>query len=310
MSDGKSRILDILKMLLDGITVDVKDIADRFDITTRSAQRDIKTIKEYFGDGLDNSKRGEYKLIRDAELKGFLEAKKELGELKDLFELLVMIDSPLLNHFSAKDYPLLESIKREVNEIFYLCEPPIEEYFDTKNILRDLKKAIKNRQYINLIYNEPKVEKYNEVQPHKILFSKGNLYVAIKISNDDFNGGIRLLRVAFVDKVELLSHTYHRDIEIENFIKNTQTLFTSYGAKKYEVKVIVSPKIARHFRGKKHLRSQKILSEDEYGLLLSFEINNSMEIIPLVKTWLPELKIISPKKLKDEIDALIREYLN
>ncbi|HHO42060.1 MAG TPA: WYL domain-containing protein [Epsilonproteobacteria bacterium] len=220
----------------------------------------------------------------------------------------MILDSPFLNHISVKEFPFLRSIKRETIDVFKLCDSPVEEYIDSAGVLADAKKAIKNRQYIDLVYDNATNETLAKVQPYKILYAKGNLYLVIKLADDSFNGGLRLLRVSFVKKIVILRSTFQKDPQIVNFLDNIQTLFTSYGASDYEVVVLALPSIAKYFRNKKHLKSQQILSDDSDGLKLSYKINNPMEIIPLVKTWLPDLIILSPEHIKKKMADITRVY--
>ena len=63
----------------------------------------------------------------------------------------------------------------------------------------------------------------------------------------------------------------------------------------------------KQFIVKKHLRSQEIIETREDGLLLRFKITNNMELLPLIKKWIPLIKIVSaPQHLKD---ALKRDLL-
>ena len=52
------------------------------------------------------------------------------------------------------------------------------------------------------------------------------------------------------------------------------------------------------------------MKEIDGDLIISYQINSDMEIIPLIKTWIPHIKIISPNKLKKRIEDEIKKYLN
>ena len=74
------------------------------------------------------------------------------------------------------------------------------------------------------------------------------------------------------------------------------------------MQIEVDKSIKRFFKQKKFLSSQTILKEDD-NLFLSYKITNDMEILPLVRKWLPNIKIISPKSTKDKFKNELQSYL-
>ena len=95
------------------------------------------------------------------------------------------------------------------------------------------------------------------------------------------------------------------------FINEFQSLFTLFDVPKYEVIVKISPNIKRFFKSKKHLTSQHNLKEDEQGsLIVKFEINNDLEILPFIKKWLPDIKIIEPEFLKQKLQKQLQGYID
>ena len=117
-----------------------------------------------------------------------------------------------------------------------------------------------------------------------------------------------LLRLNFITQIELLKNSFHRDVNAEQFLKSFQTIFSNYKKESYEVVIEVDKNIKRFFKQKKFLSSQTILKEDE-NLFLSYKITNDMEILPLVRKWLPNIKIISPKSTKDKFKNELQSYL-
>ena len=76
-----------------------------------------------------------------------------------------------------------------------------------------------------------------------------------------------------------------------------------------EVVVEIDTLKAGHFKAKKHLPSQQIIEEKENGnLLLAFTVTQEREVEELVKRWLPYMRVISPKSLKERIDKDLIEY--
>ena len=64
---------------------------------------------------------------------------------------------------------------------------------------------------------------------------------------------------------------------------------------------------AYYFENKKYLKSQEEKKQDDGSLLVSFKVTQEMEIEELVKRWIPFVKVIEPKSLKQKIkDDLVR----
>src|SRR5690606_17909290 len=112
----------------------------------------------------------------------------------------------------------------------------------------------------------------------------------------------------FVDKIDLYATTFKKEYEAEDFLKKFQTLFSNYKKEPFEVVLKIDESVKRFFINKKFLSSQTIL-ENKDDLIVSFKVTNSMEILPLVKKWLPNIKIVSPKEIKEQFEEELREYL-
>lgn len=184
---------------------------------------------------------------------------------------------------------------------------PFENFMKKKDLLFDIKNAIKQKRYTKIEYESDKTYIFEEAKILKILFAKGNFYLAV-LTNDDINNGFKFLRLSFIKNITLNPNSFKKDLEAEYFLRNFQTLFSLYKEKPYEVVLKVDSSVKRFFIQKKFLSSQKII-ENRDDLVLSFEITNEMEILSLVKKWLPHIKIISPKALKSKFENDLVKYL-
>jgi predicted DNA-binding transcriptional regulator YafY len=57
-------------------------------------------------------------------------------------------------------------------------------------------------------------------------------------------------------------------------------------------------------------KTQKIIKNADGTSTIYLEITNSNEIIRKLLMWIPNLRVITPKWLKEEVDEAVREYLN
>jgi len=218
-------------------------------------------------------------------------------KIKELIEFMMVFDNKMLSMFEKEEPLLIKKLREDIKTIYLIHEPPLE--ILNSIFLENIKKAIKGRRYVTLTYESNILESYTHIQIHRIIYASGNWYIAIHDST--WEKKYNLLRINFIRNLELDSKTFHRDIEIEKAIDGFQSLFTKADEKPFEVVVEVSAKIMRHFKHKKHLKSQKIIKESKKGLTISYEVTDALVIIPLIKQWMPYIKVISPSSIKEQI---------
>jgi predicted DNA-binding transcriptional regulator YafY len=128
-----------------------------------------------------------------------------------------------------------------------------------------------------------------------------------------YNFSFSLYRISKIKEMTNSSKTFHKNREIEDFIKYMQTPFARYreGFRKYLIEVVleVDASKAFYFKSKKFLSSQQILETKENGnLLLSYQVTQEIEIEELIKKWLPYVKVVEPLSLKERIEGELRSY--
>lgn len=306
MNTKKSTLqLYLLKQLLEGNKICLKEFSFLNEISIRTAQRYIEDLVEIFEENI--IKEGDfYSFVSNHFLeKNMLSFdKKELEIFVDLFSL---IDFDFVNRFDEKTTAFLKKIQKNYSYSYMIKQNAFENIFSKKALVSDIKNAIKNKRYVNIKYFSDKEFIFEEAKILKIIFTDGNFYIAT-LTNDEINNGFKFLRLNFITHIEFLKTSFHRDINAEHFLKNFQTIFSNYKKETYEVVIEVDESVKRFFKQKKFLSSQTILKEEK-NLFLSYKVTNDMEILPLVRKWLPNIKIISPSSTKERFKKEIQSYL-
>ena len=278
-----------------------------FETTQKNKQRlvqmDISLLKNHFKDKMVTVSN-RHKFI---ELPYFIKniTTTDGIKMKELIEFMMVFDNKMLSMFEKEEPLLIKKLREDIKSIYLIHEPPLE-ILDSV-FLEDIKRAIKGRRYVTLGYEGNMYKTYVDIQIHRIIYASGNWYIAIHDAR--WEKTYNLLRINFIRTLSLSSKTFHRDIEIEKSVDNFQSLFSKPDAERFEVIVEVSSKIMRHFKQKKHLKSQKILKESKRGLTISYEVTDALVIIPLIKQWMPYIKVISPKHIKEQITKDARLFL-
>ncbi len=301
------RILRLLTLLRESDQLCTKKIVEIFETDKRTVQRDIKILKEFLGEKLLMPSRGCYALQNRQELFSYL---KDSVKIREFFEFIALFDARLLSIFDVREFPIIQQVKKDVATLYHIAENPIERLDDEK--LNPIKEAIKahRKATIRYIDRDTKIKHFRSIKPIKIIFAEGNWYLGA-MTEEEQNGGFKFLRINFIQSFELEPETFHREIDAEEFIRRFQSLFQNYQASDIEVTLEIDSFVARYFRVKNHLKSQQITQEKEDGTLIAtYTITNEMEILPLVKKWLPHIRILKPKWLQDRLKEDLRTYLS
>ncbi len=309
--DVKERILYILESLAKE-TCSVKQLTrDIFGTEEpkkiRLIQQDIKMLKERYPNKVYSPKKGSYKLVN---LPDFLDklSNNDAGDLTELFEFIALFDAKMLKLFEQSEPSLVKKLRKEIRSIYHIKDDPIEQIHN-KEIWTKLKKAVKDKRYISIAYEKDRLKAYNEIKPIKIVFARNNWYLAAMNFDEAHEFEFTFFRISHIVAVTFGSKTFHEDISALNHLKNLQTLFEHYKTEQYTVTLLAKERAAPYFKSKKYLKSQQLVKENEDGsLVISFRINNTMEILPIIKRWLPDLVVLEPSELKDKIHAIIEQY--
>lgn len=308
---GQRRVLYILELLAkksyttQGLSLEI--FGEESSSKTRTIQNDLSLLRGFFPESIE-SNGGVHKLLKiPTSIKSIVN--KEAKETKKLLEFLAIFHSNALKLFEIDEPRLIKDLKKEITPLYHIQENPFEQ-IETP-FLDDIKRAIRQHRYVYIEYEGKKETQYYKInQIYKIIYAENNWYIAVYSYSDKGYKDYRLLRINFIKNFKVLSKQFKKDIRVEKFTNRLQSLFPNYKQEPYSVILKVNPKAMKHFLVKKHLLSQEIIEKGEDGLLLRFKITNNMEILPLIKKWIPLIKVVSaPQHLKDELKKDLLEYL-
>ena len=281
-------------------------------VSEKTIRRDLEVIKNHLPDCYDlvKGEKGSYKAITKNAFDNFINA-EFMSLMVQMFNLANKSD--LFSNFDLddNDKKILESKIKDSKKCYEFKNKPFETFKSDSVLLKKLENKIKLQEYINIEYEiNGKLNKF-EVKPYKIVFINENFYLACEIEHEKLE--FALYRLSKIKSIEDTSKTYHKNIEIEDFIKDIQTPFSFYKRdyKKHLINVVleVDKSKAYYFENKKYLKSQEEKKQDDGSLLLTFKVTQEMEIEELVKRWIPFVKVIEPKSLKQKIKDDLVNYL-
>jgi predicted DNA-binding transcriptional regulator YafY len=287
-----------------------KEIAKELGYSTKTLGRHLKDIATLYSSIIE-VKEGRNKVYELVDTSYVFE--KIMTNSDDLYWFFDLIERWDSNIFKDIGY----EVSKKERDVYLYKNSPFEELKSDKqkDIFRSLKSAIINQEYrdIDYIYNAPRT--HRQAIPLKLIFMEQNWYVAI-VDRDE---GFRFLRIFFIKDVRnSAKRSYERDLSSDElkkytkFLKTFQNPMSKYAEPKEIARIKASPRVAKYFdKGmKRHLQSQTFIKKNSDGSVeFSLEYTQPIEVLPLIKKWLPDLKILSPQSLEDALRADLEAYL-
>jgi predicted DNA-binding transcriptional regulator YafY len=84
-----------------------------------------------------------------------------------------------------------------------------------------------------------------------------------------------------------------------------------FGQDKQEAILTISAEVADHFRQRSLLPLQQIVKEMDNGaLIISSQYVSSLQLLSLIRFWMPHIHVVSPDSLQSELMDGLKAYIN
>jgi len=291
-----TRLTSVLSRLNDGEALSVKELAKDFNTSDRTIQRDFNERLVSFPIYQENKK---WKM-QD----GFRVEKTKSLEDEIVLDIIEKITEGIGGKFATSSHRLLSKIKNEDYSPIY-TKLNIEDISDKFNELQTIETAIKQKNELECTYNEEKNKRYKlTLQPLKIVNYEGFWYL-VALSNDV----LKKYYIKNISSAKITDRIFSYDTKIDNLLENSISVWFDRDKEPFEVKLYAN-KIATKYFKRRPLPTQNVEAISQDGSMeFSVNITHEMEIIPIVKYWIPNLRVISPAWLQDMIDDDLKDYL-
>lgn len=281
-----TRLTQILTKFNNGERFTLEELAQDFDVSLRTVERDLKERFTY----LPIKKDGKYYSLEEYAL-----GKLSLEDIKNFAALsgIKSLYQDLTNEF------LVEILENKINKTFLVKNSGFEDIENKKDYFKKLSLAIQNLQIVTFKYKE----KDKKLQPYKLINTNGVWYLCAKDKDK-----IKTYTLSKIENLNITNEIFKQDLELLKRIEKDEKNWFSKEQKEVKLEILNSAK--EYFLRKKVLASFKIIEENEDSFIISTNISFDDEIINLVKYWIPYIKIISPIELKDRLDDVLKSYLS
>jgi len=82
------------------------------------------------------------------------------------------------------------------------------------------------------------------------------------------------------------------------------------GEEKREIVLKVAKEVARYFKRRKLIANQVIEKElEDGGLIVSAKVGHPNQVLPIVRYWIPHIRVISPEGLQADLERELTRYV-
>ncbi len=206
--------------------------------------------------------------------------------------------------FFSKTKKLLQKIKNDDYNPFY-TKLNLEDISDKLTEVQILETAIKSKNTIICNYKIDETTKI-KINPLKIVNYEGFWYLVAVGAKNDILKKYYLKNISFV---KITNETFEVTEELDDLLENSVSIWFQEDIEPFDVTLYIDSKIAKYFQRKPISKAQIIEKKDDDGSLkIKVTITHEMEILPIVKYWIPNIKIIEPQWVNDILDEQINLY--
>jgi predicted DNA-binding transcriptional regulator YafY len=169
---------------------------------------------------------------------------------------------------------------------------------------KELEKAIIARQQVSFDYRKTEgVKHYATASPYKLLNLKGIWYLA---AVDDEK--LKTFSFAKLDHVKVLDSAFGWSKAVDDRLAAEDGIW--FTETQQEIVLKVNAKVAGYFKRRKLIANQVIEKElADGGLLISTKVGHQNLILPIIRYWLPHIRVISPESIQEELERALSDYL-
>ena len=279
------RLADILVKLNNGEKLDPHQLAQEYKVNLRTIQRDLN---ERLGVLPLQHENGLYRL------ESFYLGKLTLKDIKNFATL-----AGVSGLFPKLDADFIRVIlDSTINQAYEVKGQFLEDVSQLKPLFEQLQTAILSHRECCFLYKGSK----HTVEPYKLIHHHGCWYMAAS-----HNGVLKAYKLALLKNL-LTQQQFMPDPLLVAQVSQEESIW--FGLEKREVILTVDKKAASHFKRRQLVPAQQVIKELEDGsLIVSSHISHDLQMLPIVRYWIPHVRILSPESLRESCMVSLKGYI-
>jgi predicted DNA-binding transcriptional regulator YafY len=293
------RHAEILERLENGEELSISELAKEWGVDPKTIQRDFDKLKQIYPGRVE---RGEDKKKYRKPI-----SRRAQNDGDMVLEMLESMVKDMGVDFYKKAHPLLERLQRQIKSPFY-TRLDVEDIGSKFDIVMKLEKAIDQKREVTLSYTpygdkEPK--EYANVQPIKVIVYEGFWYLLAQHGKYT-----KKFYLKAVHSCDLTDTTFKHNPKIIESLENSINVWFSTSAEPYEVILWVDPEVVTYFERKPIVKNQKLYKKSDGSAEMVLKITSEEEIYPILKFWMPTLRVIEPIWIQEKFTEMLKQYLS
>ncbi len=279
------RLAGILVKLYNGEKLDPHQLAQEYNVNLRTIQRDLN---ERLGVLPLQHENGLYRL------ESFYLGKLTLKDIKNFATL-----AGVSGLFPKLDTDFIRAIlDSTINQAYEVKGQFLEDVSQLKPLFEQLQTAILSHKTCCFLYKDTE----HTVEPYKLIHHHGCWYMAAS-----HNGVLKAYKLALLKNL-LTQQQFMPDPLLVAQVSQEESIW--FGLEKREVILTVDKKAASHFKRRQLVPAQQVIKELEDGsLIVSSHISHDLQMLPIVRYWIPHVRVVSPVGLREACMESVRQYL-
>lgn len=286
------RLAQMLVKLNQGESLSPQELADEFGVNLRTVQRDLNVRFSYLP--LEKHE-GRYRL--DPAFLGKLST-KDIDRFAGLAGIGGLFPS-LSNEF------LRDIFDTRMQSALLVKGHNYENLGGKEQLFREIEKAIVARKQISFGYEKADGQRksYSDIAPYKLINNKGIWYLAAVDADK-----LKAFSFTKISQLRVSDASFDWSEAIDQQLLSEDGIWLS--EEKQEVVMKVSREVAGYFKRRKLIANQVVEKElEDGGLLISAKVGHPNQVLPIVRYWLPHIRIISPERLQHDMEQGMTDYL-
>ena len=290
----------IVERLQNGEVLSITTLAKEWGLSTKALQRDFDILKV----------RHPGEIIRAADGKKYQWVKNHTvrndGEI--IIEMLESMVRDIGGATYTKAHQLLKDLKPHIDRPFY-TRVDVEDVSEKFEIITQLENMIAQKRSISMVYHrwydEKKTDKsYEDVHPLKIVIYNGFWYLLAE--HDRY---FKKFYLKEIKSCQEETQTFTVDSSILESMENSLNIWFSPNTEPFEVTLWLDTDAVVYFERKPISKKQKLYKKPDGTAEVVVKITDVEEILPVLKFWLPKVRVLDPIEIQENFVKMLAEYV-
>ncbi len=218
---------------------------------------------------------------------------------------------------NSLDLSLLQSFANTLHldlscfDLYAISQDTVKFAIEYKNLPKELGEAIieamQKRRSCSFNYVKTNERSNRFVDPIRLFTQQGEWYL---IAHDHKDGRVKSFLLAKIEHFQVGKEEFTLPAAIEQEASNFNNVWRSSNAEEIKVKLYINAFAANYIKESKLHPTQEIVDEHYTGEIeVECTITHKLELLPAIKSWLPNIQILKPKWLREELIKDCKDFL-